>query len=124
MSNDTLAIANKYIAAWRDKDAAGLRELVHEDIRSKGPTFEVQGREDFLESFRRLLPVMVEFRLRSLFINANQAIFVYDFVCPEPIGVSRVAEMIAIDGGRVKEVELFYDPRPFLQAAQSANQKP
>jgi hypothetical protein len=39
--------------------------------------------------------------------------FCYDFVCREPIGVSRTAEWLRFEGSLIREIELFFDARPF-----------
>jgi len=45
--------------------------------------------------------------------------FVYDFVCAEPIGVCRTAEFVTLKDGLIGSLEIFFDPRPFEKLMQS-----
>ena len=37
----------------------------------------------------------------------------YDFLCSAPIGNCRTAELVTLEDGLIRDVELFYDARPF-----------
>lgn len=38
----------------------------------------------------------------------------YDFVCDEPLGSVRMADVLGIEQGLIRSIEMFFDPRPFL----------
>jgi len=67
----------------------------------------------------RMFPLLQEHRVRSLLTNGGRAMFVYDFVCAEPIGVCRTAELVTLRDGLIASVEIFFDPQPFEKLMQS-----
>ena len=118
MNASASQIVNQYIAAWKNKDADGIAACVASDVHFKGPNAETTGRDPFVAASRRMFPLLQEFRIRSLFVDADRAMFAYDFVCGEPIGVCRTAELVTIKDGLIVSSEIFFDARPFEQLAK------
>jgi ketosteroid isomerase-like protein len=114
-------IVNEYLAAWKRKDADAIGACVHPRVHFKGPLSESTGREAFVAGVERMLPVLREHRLRSAVTDGNDAMFVYDFVCVDPIGACRTAERVAIEDNLITDVEVFFDPRPFVAQAPRAS---
>jgi hypothetical protein len=52
--------------------------------------------------------------------------FAYDFVCRDPIGVCRTAELVRFQDGLIRDIELFFDARPFeaMQRTQADRATP
>lgn len=111
-----------YLDAWSRKDLEGIAVHIHADVRFKGPMQEFQGRDAYLTATKRVFPVLEKLDFRAQFISGDRAMLVYDFVCRDPIGVSRTAEMVRFEGELIREAELFFDARPFeaMQKAQAA----
>jgi SnoaL-like domain len=110
-----------YLDAWSQKDLDGIAVHLHPDVDFKGPMQELKGREAVLTSAKRIFPVLERFEVRARFVSGDRAIFVYDFVCREPIGVCRTAELVKFQDGLIRNIELFFDARPFeaMQRAQA-----
>jgi hypothetical protein len=53
-----------------------------------------------------------------LLVSGEQVLFTYDFICVDPIGICRTAELITIKAGQIGRVELFFDARPFENLMQ------
>ena len=72
-----------------------------------------------------LLPRLDRFENVERFIEGDRAMFTYDFVCIDPIGLCRTAERVRIIDGLVHDIELFFDARPFeaMQRALAAGQR-
>jgi hypothetical protein len=83
---------------------------------------ETTGKEKFLQSAKRMFGLLKRLEVRSKFASCDQAIFTYDFICTDPIGVCRTAELITFRDGLISRIELFFDARPFEKLMQS--QKP
>jgi hypothetical protein len=111
-----------YLNAWSRKDLEGIAVHIHPEVRFKGPMQEFQGRDAYLTATKRVFPLLEKLDVRAQFISGDRALLVYDFVCRDPIGVSRTAEMVRFDGELIRETELFFDARPFeaMQKAQAA----
>lgn len=121
MSASATEVVNQYIAAWKKKDADAIAACLGSDVHFKGPMAETTGREPFLAACRRMFPLLQDYRVRSLLIDGDRAMFAYDFVCAEPIGVCRTAELITIKDGLIASSEIFFDARPFERLAQRSS---
>jgi len=113
---DIRAAALAYVDGWKRKDAKAIAELLAPEVSFIGPTAGHKGRDAVLASFQPLFPILSEVVLRNLFVEAEEAVLVYDFVFVEPIGSIRMAELIGFEDGRAKRIEMFFDPQPFLVA--------
>jgi hypothetical protein len=108
-----------YLDAWSRKDLDGIAVHLHPDVHFKGPMQELNGREAVLASSKRIFPLLERIEVRARFVSGDRAMFAYDFICREPIGVCRTAEMVRFQDGLIRETELFFDARPF-EAMQKA----
>jgi ketosteroid isomerase-like protein len=106
-------ITQKYLAAWESRDAEAISALTHPEIHFKGVNAETRGREAFIAGCKRMFPLLQEHRVRAIAESGPQMILIYDFVCREPVGSVRTAEMLTMKDGLIVESELFFDSRPF-----------
>jgi hypothetical protein len=53
--------------------------------------------------------------IQSKFSSGNQAMFTYDVMFEQPIGAVGTANLMTFGGEKIKEIELFYDPRPLVE---------
>jgi hypothetical protein len=122
MKNDPLVFGEAYLQAWDKKDLEAIAKYLHPEIHFVGPMTEVTGKEKFLQSAKRMFPILKALKVRSKFASGDQAMFAYAFVCENPIGVCRTAELMTFQDGLISKIELFFDARPFEKLMQS--QKP
>src|SRR5262249_21178964 len=113
MSRSIADIAESYMTGWKNKDIGLIAKDLHPDVHYKGPMAERTGREGLVAGMSRLLPILIDVHVRSKFVGQNQTFYAYDFVCKEPIGLSRIAELLTFEDGKIKSIELFFDARPW-----------
>jgi hypothetical protein len=113
MSRSTEQVSNAYLDAWSRKDLDSIAANVHPDMHFKSPNAETHGRDAYIAATARMLPLLERIDVRAQFVSGDRAMFAYDFVCGAPIGLVRTAELIRIEGGLVRESEIFFDARPF-----------
>ena len=115
-----------YLDAWSRKDLDGIAIHLHPEVHFKGPMQELNGREAVLASSRRVFPLLERLDVRAKFVSGDRAMFAYDFVCSDPIGVCRTAELVRFEDGLIRDIELFFDARPFeaMRRAQAASAAP
>jgi hypothetical protein len=115
-----------YLDAWSRKDLDGIAVHLHPDVHFKGPMQELNGRDAVLASSRRIFPLLERLEVRARFVSGDRAMFAYDFVCRDPIGVCRTAELVGFQDGLIRNIELFFDARPFeaMQRAQADRATP
>jgi hypothetical protein len=117
-------VVQTYLDAWRHKNADAMGRCVHSDVSFRGPLSESREREAFVDGAKRMFPLLREHRVRSILMGNDQAMFVYDFVCTEPIGVCRTAEFVTLKDGLIGSVEIFFDARPFEKLMPSQARGP
>ena len=123
MKNDPLVSGEAYLKAWDSKDLEGIAEYLHPEVHFIGPMTEMIGKEKVPQSAKRLFGLLETLEVRSKFASGDRAFFTYDFVCADPIGVCRTAELMTFKDGLISRIELFFDARPFEKLMQSS-QKP
>lgn len=119
MSTSIGSLCSAYLDAWSRKNLEDVAALVHPDVSFRAPMQELHGRAAYIEATRRVFTLLERMDIRAQFISGDRAVLIYDFVCSEPIGVSRTAEMVRFHEGLLRETELFFDARPF-EALQRA----
>src|SRR5258708_39914808 len=101
-----------YLDAWSRKDLDGIAVHLHPDVHFKGPMQELNGRAAVLASSKRIFPLLERLDVRARFVSGDRAMFAYDFVCRDPIGVCRTAEFVRLQTGLIRAIEPFFAHRP------------
>ncbi len=121
MPNQTAEqICNSYLDAWARKDVEAIAAHLHPAVTFTAPLQQLQGRDAVIAATQRMMPLLKTLTNRTQFVAGDRAMFSYDFVCGEPVGVCRTAEQVRIEDGRIREIELFFDPRPFEALRRAA----
>jgi hypothetical protein len=121
MTTSIEAACTAYLDAWARKDLSGIAARLHPAVRFKGPMQELNGRESVLAAAERVFPLLERFETWAQFVSRDRAMFAYDFICREPIGVCPTAELVRFEDGLIRDIQLFFDARPFeaFQRAQA-----
>lgn len=102
------AVAHRYVRAVGESDLGTVRDLLHDDLVAvfAGGRF---GKEEWLGALDRLLPALERNdRIRTLGEGGRSAVD-YDFVTCTPAGAIRCVELVSVDRGRIREIELILD---------------
>lgn len=116
MSRENLKIAEEYLAGMKHHDLQAVGKDLDPQVHFKAPLSETRGREAFLETTQKLFTLLKDVEIRSRFEAGNQTVMVYDMIFDPPIGQARAFNLMTFEGGKVKDIELLYDPRPFEKA--------
>lgn len=117
MKSDVLELGEAYFKAISEKDEEKIAGYVHPFLKFRSPLVESSTREEFLTAIRKLLANLKTVTIKSRFASENQAIFTYEMDFGPPIGTSRAANLMTFEGDKIKEIELFFDARPFEKLA-------
>lgn len=121
---DPRTTAKNYLAAWQSHDLGAIEALLHVDVEFIGPMSNWKGRDAVMASFKPLLPTLLHLEQRRLLADGDGAVAIYDFVCVPPIGSIRMADTLTIEDGRIRQIEMFFDPRPLVEAALAPARTP
>ena len=105
--------AIKYFEHWSKKDYQGSAQYLDENLSFKGPIDTFNNSRDYLQAISRLAAIVVEVRRKKTFVDGPDACFVYDLVTSIPNGTVACAEWIHSEHGKVKSIQVHFDPRPF-----------
>lgn len=101
-------IARSYIQAVGSHDVNALENLLGEDLVATfaGATFDEAG---WTTALKRLLPALVRNEIREVFTGQDRACVVYDFITDTAAGAVRCIELLTINAGKIREIELVLD---------------
>lgn len=120
MKTNILEKGEAYLKALNDKNLEAIGTYVHPELKFKTPLSEISNRHDFLVATRQVVAHTKGLRVKSKFASDNQAMFIYDLIFEEPIGATRTANLMTFVDDKIKEIELFFDARPFDKTAAGA----
>ncbi len=113
MSENNVAIAEAYYQAMGRKDLSSMEPYLDSKIHFIGPLSEVNDKDELIKATGRLFSLFNDLTIRAKLSSGDQAMIVYDLDCPQPIGKFRVASLMTFKNNLIKQIELFYDARPF-----------
>lgn len=109
-------IAESYYKAMSDQNMDEIAKYIHPDIQFVGPLDQFKGKDRFLKAVEGLFAFYTKIDIVASFGEGNQAMLTYHMTCVEPINLVRAAVYLTVEGNKIKELELFYDARPFERA--------
>jgi hypothetical protein len=122
MSPKIEQVCDAYLQAWSAGDLQRLAAQLHADIHFKSPNADSHGREAYLAAVARMKPLLLRLDVHARLHGPDSAMFMYDFVCREPLGTVRTAEWVRFEDGLIRDSEVFFDPRPFEALARAARE--
>ena len=113
MSKNNVDVAVAYYTAMGEKDVSSMEKYLHPDVRFSAPLDKMTGKEAVLEAVKQFAPFYKTLKIRAQFGSEDQAVIVYDFDFPAPIGNFPSAALLTFQDGLIAQIELFYDARAF-----------
>ena len=117
MTDRLLQVGAEYLEALGAGDLNRIRAVIHPELHFRTPLLEVWGREPFIFACEQVIARTHGLVLKAKFAAGNQAMFTYDLLFVEPIGPVRTANLMTFEDDKIRDVELFYDARPFQPPA-------
>lgn len=114
-SHSNLVIAESYYNAMLAKDFDKMASYLHDNVHFLGPLGEMQGKDAVLSAAKNIGGILQEIQIRSRFAAGDEIMFAYDMIIPAPIGKFRASVLMGFTERSISKIELFYDPRPFLE---------
>lgn len=113
MSQDNLSIAENYYKALGEKDTHLAEKFLHPKVQCIGPLTKIMGKENVSEANKKFISLFTTLKVRSSFASRDQAMIVYDLLCPLPVDAFSAVALLTLKDNLISQIELFYDPRPF-----------
>ena len=110
---DPKGVARAYLAALGAKDYDAVGALLHPDLEFRGAMITFDNAADFLAGVRMLEPINERVDIKSLIAEGGAVSAQYDLVTSGPMGTSRMSEHYTVEDGKIRAIELYFDPRPW-----------
>jgi hypothetical protein len=116
---DARSVGEGYFDAWTRGDFETARQFVHDDLVFRGPFETFERADDFFESLRRVGGGLLERAdKKKVFADGSDVCVIYDFVAKPPVGPSPTVEWYAVRDGKIAEIQIVFDTRPFAALQQ------
>ena len=115
---DPAALARAYIEAVGEKRLDDVAGVLHPELELTlgGVSHD---KEQYLGALRRLGAILDRNEVTRVFVDGSDVCVVYDFVTGTPVGAARSVELLAVDDGLTREVELIFERERWPESSRS-----
>lgn len=106
-------IVEQYHGAFGNGDAATARSLLADDLRFEGPIEQFDSADEYMQSVAKLAEIVTGTDVKTVVADGADVVTIYDLHTSTPAGTSHVAEWARVEGGKIAEMRVFFDARPF-----------
>jgi ketosteroid isomerase-like protein len=103
----------RYHEAFGRGDVQEARSLLADDLHFKGPIDEFHTADDYLASLGKLAQIVTWTDVQKVLADDEDAVTIYDLQTNTPAGTSAVAEWARVRDGKIVEISIYFDARPF-----------
>jgi ketosteroid isomerase-like protein len=110
---DAMEVVGRYKQAFGSGDIAAARALLADDLHFQGPIDEFHSADDYIQSLAKLAPIVTGTDVKRTLADGDDVVTIYDLHTNTPAGTSPVAEWATVRNGKIAELRVFFDARPF-----------
>jgi ketosteroid isomerase-like protein len=110
---DAAEIIERYQRAFGTGDIQTARSLLADDLRFRGPIEEFHSADEYVESVAKLAQIVTGTDVKKVLAEGDDVVTIYDLHTNTPAGTSNVAEWATVKNGKIAEMRVFFDARPF-----------
>jgi ketosteroid isomerase-like protein len=111
VAEDAKTVVERWHIAWAGKDFDTGRRLLHDDLSFRGPIDTFDNADDYLAALQRLAGMVASVDLQRTVAEGDQVVLMLEL--ETPMGRSPVAEWYRVRDGKIAEVQVYFDARPF-----------
>lgn len=106
-------IVNQFYDAWNKKDLNMMEKLLANNTRYEGPLVTWEGKKQYLEGAKQILPAFNGTKILRQFEDHNTVCSIIDIQMNTPDGpiTCHVAEVTDVSDDRILKSKTYYDPR-------------
>ena len=102
-----------FMKAMEHGDLAAARKCLADDLSFAGPLETFRAAEPYLESLKKLHPIIERVNVKKMFVDGADVCLLYDMVTKTPAGTVFVAEWHQVSDGKIRAIRVVFDARPF-----------
>ena len=106
-------VVEEYQRAFGSGDIQTARSLLADDLRFKGPIDEFDNADEYMQSVGKLAQIVTGTDVKKIVAEGDDVVTIYDLHTSTPAGTSNIAEWATVKDGKIVELRVFFDARPF-----------
>jgi ketosteroid isomerase-like protein len=106
-------VVEQFQRAFGTGDLQTARSLLADDLHFVGPIEEFDTADAYIESVAKLAQIVKGTDVKKVLADGDDVVTIYDLQTNTPAGTSHVAEWATVEKGRIAEIRVFFDARPF-----------
>jgi ketosteroid isomerase-like protein len=106
-------VVEQYQRAFGSGDVQTARSLLADDLHFTGPIDEFDNADDYMQSVGKLAQIVTGTDVKKVLADGDDVVTIYDLHTNSPAGTSNVAEWATVKNGKIAEIRVFFDARPF-----------
>ncbi len=110
---NTADVVQSFMKAMEKGDFAEARGLLADRFSFQGPIDTFDRPEQYLESLKKLHAIIERVEVKKVFVDGDDVCLLYDMVTRTPAGTAFIAEWHRVKGGKIAEIRVVFDARPF-----------
>jgi len=108
-----LTVVQEFQHAIGAGNLAEARKLLHDKISFWGPIDTFDTPEPYLESLKKLHPIVKRIDMHKIFADGDDVCLFYDMVTNTAAGTALIAEWFHVEGQKIASIRVVFDARPF-----------
>jgi ketosteroid isomerase-like protein len=106
-------VVQRYQRAFGRGDVQTARSLLADDLHFRGPIEEFDSADDYMQSVGKLAQIVTGTDVKKVLADGDDVVTIYDLHTNTAAGTSNVAEWARVKKGKIAEMRVFFDARPF-----------
>jgi ketosteroid isomerase-like protein len=106
-------VVEQYQRAFGRGDVQTARSLLADELHFKGPIEEFNSADEYMQSVAKLAQIVTGTDVKKVFADGDDVVTIYDLHTNTPAGTTNVAEWATVKNGKISEMRVFFDARPF-----------
>jgi ketosteroid isomerase-like protein len=114
-TDETRNLVEAYFRAWSSGDCDRARTMVADDLKMVTPMNSYDTADAMLPVLKQIVGVMKKATLLRTVVEGDHAVLLHESVFPEPAGTVRSVEIFKVANGKIRSIEMIYDPAGLKQ---------
>ena len=118
-ANKNIKLAEQHYKNMVDHNFDAMEEYIDNEIELFGPFGKTTGKVDVIAGAKMFASVVSDIKIFEKFSADNKVMLAYEAIFNNNLGSARAAALITFNNDKIVKIELFYDPKPFIEQIQN-----
>ncbi|MFT3835742.1 MAG: nuclear transport factor 2 family protein [Myxococcaceae bacterium] len=109
-TDETRNLVEAYFRAWSGGDCDRARTMVADDLKLVTPMNSYDTADAMIPVLKQISGMMKKSTLLRSVVEGDHAVLFHETVFPEPAGTMRSMEIYKVANGKIRSIDMIYDP--------------